>query len=176
MEKRIKIFVAGSFVVFAVAVLLFIGVLLYVKVLFSGQPVVYSDGDTKNAKKLLHDELVSKIQNSFQMDLPENAKDLYYASRGSFMGFEQYAAFSLESEQECENYLGGVDGLEKGGLGSSIFSGYLTPDKWGAKYQNEYWGLNDEDVFLFKNRTAAIDVVVYEPKGCRVYLFWQAGP
>ena len=120
--------------------------------------------------------------NNKGLSLPENAHHLYYASR-FFVDAEHYAAFSLNSKEECENYL------------KELLSGYSSfrnsikeevlpvrlqeegPDVWesklkDSKYRDSNWQLKQGEKMEVYQGEGYMKAIIYVPKQKRLYFFW----
>ena len=128
------------------------------------------------------DTLIRSRINDRLPEIPEYAHHLYYASR-FFVDAEHYAAFSLNSKEECETY------LKEYLRGHSLYSNSIKeevlpvrlqeegPDVWesklkDSKYRDSNWQLNQGEKMEVYNSQGNREAIIYVPKQKRIFFFW----
>ncbi|MBW8016476.1 MAG: hypothetical protein FVQ82_09835 [Planctomycetes bacterium] len=125
----------------------------------SAYPRVYSNTRVR-------DEMISRIE------VPENAYHLYYAVRG-FVDANYYAAFSLPSKEECEEFFkklygGDFQRKELTELPEDMLE--HGPDTWQDKYKDKNWSLKGKRVVLIKGGMIYYRFMAYVPEENRIYI------
>ena len=165
----------APFAVLAVIVL-FVSFVVFVKIKFSGKPKVYSDSEAKQFYDQRRKEIAAMIERDFEVSVPSNAKDLYSSSCGIIMGATSYAAFSLDSEDQCrtffENEKMDFDNFKKGNLSLDGLWNRGLPNEWDEKYKDSNWKLSEGDVYLYGHGRSR-GYVIYVPDESRIYMFWS---
>ena len=164
------------------AVFVFV-VSFFVKLHNADKPKVYSTSQAGSKYTQVRNDITEMIQTWFDVEIPDNAEDLYFAQRGSFMGYEQYAAFRLNSTQEittfCDSINIDMNELKQSKSLSEIpgIDYYNHPAQWEEKYQDSNWKLSEGNDFLSTGIGGGfLDILVYVPHEYRIYMFYQAGP
>lgn len=105
------------------------------------------------------------------MPLPENATRIYYASRG-FVDAEHYAAFSLSSTKECEEFIEEkLDvKLEDFKEISELPDDFVEygPSTWEREYRDPVWDLKKADKYLLCTN-GYLRAILYAPEKHRFY-------
>lgn len=143
---------------------------------------VYSDHQAREAYIQKRVEIAKMIKNHFNVTVPENAEDLYFSNCGFLMGYEQYAAFRLDSEDEClaffEQEKVDISKFQKCKLSPEVpWSRYNMPHNWEEKLQDSNWRLSDGgEVSYVNGMMSYVHGMIYVSDEHRIYLFWEAGP
>ena len=163
-----------------------VGIVLFAAIAFVqsyigniGEPKIYSDHEAREAYAQKRQEIAAMIESHFDIAVPENAEDLYFSHCGSIMGYEQYAAFRLGSEDEClaffEQEQVNPNKFQKSKLTSEVlWSRYYMPHKWEEQLQDSNWRLSSDDEILYGG--IGDSDMIYDSDEHRLYLFWEAGP
>lgn len=163
-----------------------VGLILFAAIVFVqsyigniGEPKIYSDHEAREAYAQKRQEIATMIESHFDIAVPENAEDLYFSHCGAIMGYEQYAAFRLGSEDEClaffEQNQVDPNKFRKGKLTSEVpGAGYYMPHKWEEQLQDSNWRLSSDDEILYGGIGGSD--MIYDSDEHRLYLFWEAGP
>ena len=127
-----------------------------------------------NRKEIHSDHAVPyQIESHFGVSLPEHAHHLYYACT-SFLFIDHFAAFTLQSQDECEAFLTDINyPLEKFEKSDTLPQRLIDngPESWGEKYQDKNWQLSKEKSFMISGpKGGTINTVIYIPEKYRIYL------
>ena len=159
--------------------LILYGVIAFAQSYMNPKAKIYSDREAREAYAQKRQEIAAMIENHFGVTVPENAEGLYFSHCGAVMGYEQYAAFRLGSEDECLAFFekNQVDPskFQKGKLTSEVpWSRYYMPHKWEEQLQDSNWRLSSDDEILYGGIGGSD--MIYDSDEHRLYLFWEAGP
>jgi hypothetical protein len=149
-------------------------VVIIIAVVASILGAVLNWGHSLNRKEVHSDcAISSQIESFLGVRLPENAHHLYYArNRGLFV--DHFAAFTLQSKEECEVFLADInynpDEFHKtDALPQRLIDG--GPESWGEEYADKNWQLTKEKEFLIAGPK---EECIYIPDKCRIYLIHWA--
>lgn len=173
-RKIVGIILVGAIVAFAL-------LLVFVRVKSLGRSVViYSDSRISKSGIRERNDIMHRIQNIMEINLPENSQDLYFSWRGSFLP-DFFAAFRLPGKDECEAFFEkevvALDKFQEGSFSSEgpwdrFFA--PPPHTWGKKYQDSNWRLSNESRFVYIAGSGRL--IIYVPDENRIYLYADGGP